>query len=66
MANDATVKADFEYAWRMVRGGYATIPQAAQICGLPLAALKAYVEGAVPPLSPAHARRALMPSFWEQ
>jgi hypothetical protein len=66
MRNEQTIKADFDYALLMIRGGYATIQQAAQICGLPQAALQAYVDGAVPPLSPAHARRARLPSFWEQ
>ena len=65
MRNDITIDGDFEYALRMIRGGYATVPQAAQICGIPVTALQAYVEGAVPPLNPAHARRALLPNSWE-
>ena len=44
MQNDGTIKADFELAFRMVRGGYATIQQASQICGIPVAALQAYVQ----------------------
>jgi hypothetical protein len=66
MRNEETIKADFDYALLMIRGGYATIQQAARICGLPQAALQAYVDGAVPPLPPAQARRARLPSFWEQ
>ena len=66
MRNDTTIDGDFDYALRMIRGGYATVPQAAQICGIPVAALQAYVEGAVPPLNPAQARRVLLPSLWDQ
>jgi hypothetical protein len=61
-----TIKADFDYALRMIRGGYATVAQAAQICGIPPAALQAYVEGAVPPLSQSVARRAFLPSYSEE
>ena len=44
MRNDNTIQADLEYALRMVRGGFATVQQAAQACGVPVAVLQRSIE----------------------
>jgi hypothetical protein len=41
MNNTSTLEADLDYAERMVRKGYGTAEQAAQVCGVCLADLQA-------------------------
>ena len=44
-----TLEADLDYAERMVRKGYGTAEQAAQVCGVRLADLQARLAGGAHP-----------------